>query len=86
MSCRAIRLILVLPNTIPAKHCGVKAFYLCRSNPDGYSVNFRCVDSATFAEVVVTDFDGQNWEENAGALAHLSQDSSGSGLGPGSSE
>tara|TARA_B110000093_G_C12824625_1_gene348427 strand:+ start:90 stop:512 length:423 start_codon:yes stop_codon:yes gene_type:complete len=64
------------------KTCGVKPFYLPRSNPDGYSVNFRCVDSATFAEVVVTDFDGQNWEENAGALAHLSQDSSGSDPGP----
>jgi hypothetical protein len=60
----------------------VKPFYLPRSNPDGYSVNFRCVDSTTFAEVVIKDFDGQNWEENAGALAHLSQDSSGSGRGP----
>ena len=64
------------------KTCGVKPFYLPRSNPDGYSVNFRCVDTATFGEVVVQDFDGQNWEENAGALAHLSQDESGSDPGP----
>jgi hypothetical protein len=33
----------------------------------------------------VKDFDGQNWEENAAALTHLSQDPSGSDPGPGSS-
>jgi hypothetical protein len=71
---------MVLPNTIPAKHCGVKAFYLCRSNPDGYSVNFRLVDSSSFANVVVNGFDGENWERNAGALVHLSQDSCGSDI------
>ena len=66
MICRSIRLILVWPNTIPAKHCGVKSFYLRRSNPDGYSLNFRCVDAASFANVVVNNFDGKNWEQNTG--------------------
>ena len=66
MNCRAIRLMLVLPNTIPAKHCGVKPFYVLRSNPDGYSLKSRCVDAASFAKVVVNNFDGKNWEQNTG--------------------
>lgn len=65
-------------NTGVARHyfcptCGVKPFYVPRSNPDGYSINFRCVDPATFQQVTIEDFDGRNWEQNAGALAHLSQ-------------
>ena len=61
-----------------AKHtfcsvCGVKPFYTPRSNPDGVSLNLRCMDRAQFASVTVTPFDGQNWEKNAGALKHLSE-------------
>jgi hypothetical protein len=56
----------MLPNTITAKHWGVKPFYLLRSNPDGYSLNFRCGDAASFANVVVNNFDGKNWEQNTG--------------------
>ncbi len=64
-------------NTGVAKHyfcktCGVKPFYVPRSNPDGISVNFRCVDQSSFGEVTYEPFDGQNWEQNAGALSHLS--------------
>ncbi|WP_193161503.1 GFA family protein [Microbulbifer hainanensis] len=54
------------------RHCGVKSFYVPRSNPDGYSINLRCLDEIP-AGVVVEPFDGQNWEQNAGALAHLSK-------------
>jgi len=28
-----------------------------RSNPDGYSVNLRCLDRSTVAEVVMESFD-----------------------------
>ena len=64
-------------NTGVAKHtfcktCGVKAFYVPRSNPDGWSVNLRCLDPGTVAEVVVEDFDGRDWERHGGSLAHLS--------------
>lgn len=64
-------------NTGVAKHyfcsrCGVKSFYIPRSNPDGYSINLRCLDSVP-EEAVVESFDGQNWERNAGELAHLSK-------------
>ena len=52
--------------------CGIKAFYTPRSNPDGVSVNYRCVDKSTFGEVAMANFDGQNWEKNAAQLSHLS--------------
>jgi hypothetical protein len=67
-------------NTGVAKHlfcktCGVKAFYVPRSNPDGYSVNLRCLDDPkSFAEVRIVNFDGRNdWDAQAQALAYKSQ-------------
>jgi hypothetical protein len=66
-------------NTRVAKHlfcaeCGVKAFYRPRSNPDGWSVNARCLDSLDGVGLDLTVFDGQNWEANAHELAHLSRE------------
>ncbi len=66
-------------NTGTARHlfcrrCGIKSFYVPRSNPDGYSVNVRCLDHSTVTGVDVTSFDGQNWEQSAGSLAHLSRE------------
>jgi hypothetical protein len=42
--------------------CGVKSFYVPRSFPDGYSVNARCLDEGTLAELSVVPFDGKDWE------------------------
>lgn len=63
-----------------AKHlfcavCGVKSFYVPRSNPDGFSVNLRCLDDpGAFAEVRVVGFDGRHdWEAQARAIAHKSR-------------
>ncbi len=56
------------------KRCGVKSFYVPRSNPDGFSLNLRCMDADQFQSVEVRPFDGKNWEANAGKLAHLSKD------------
>ena len=53
--------------------CGVKPFYVPRSNPDGISINFRCVDQSTFNNVTMDSFDGDNWEANAAMLAELSK-------------
>ena len=65
-------------NTGTAKHlfcsvCGIKSFYVPRSNPDGYSVNLRCLDEGTMEQVTVEDFDGRNWEAHGAGLAHLSK-------------
>ncbi|HEY2886152.1 MAG TPA: GFA family protein [Rhizomicrobium sp.] len=64
-------------NTGVAKHyfcsiCGIKPFYVPRSHPDGWSVNFNCLDDRqTFKSVITTEFDGSNWEDNAENLAPL---------------
>lgn len=65
-------------NTGVAKHrfcrvCGVKSFYIPRSNPDGVDVNARCLDEGSATSIEVEPFDGRNWEQNAGSLAHLSR-------------
>lgn len=64
-------------NTGQARHlfctsCGVKSFYIPRSHPDGLSVNVRCIDQGTIENVVITAFDGQNWEQNVAKLSPLS--------------
>ncbi len=65
-------------NTGVAKHtfcktCGVKAFYTPRSNPDGVDVNVRCLDPVP-ENLVIEKFDGQNWEDHAHKVAHLSKE------------
>ena len=66
-------------NTRVAKHlfcaeCGVKSFYRPRSNPDGWSVNARCLDSLEGVRLDLTALDGRNWEANAHELSHLSKE------------
>jgi hypothetical protein len=66
-------------NTGQARHlfcsrCGVKSFYVPRSNPDGYSLNANCVNWPDTVEIVEENFDGLNWEENAQRLKHFSED------------
>jgi hypothetical protein len=66
-------------NTGVARHlfcavCGIKSFYVPRSNPDGFSVNARCLDSVTISGLRISRFDGRNWEKHAAKLAHLSED------------
>jgi hypothetical protein len=61
-------------NTGVARHlfcktCGIKSFYIPRSNPDGYSVNVRCLDRATIRQVNVSSFDGKDWEAHGADLA-----------------
>ncbi len=53
------------------KFCGIKSFYIPRSNPDGMDVNLRCLNPAP-RTVKIVAFDGQNWEANAASLAHKS--------------
>jgi len=65
-------------NTGVAQHyfcatCGIKSFYVPRSNPDGISVNARCLEPDTISRIHITDFDGRNWEDHAHQLEHLSR-------------
>lgn len=65
-------------NTGTARHyfcsrCGCRPFYVPRSNPDGFSVNVRCLDPATIKSLSIIPFDGQDWESNADVVAHLSR-------------
>ncbi len=55
------------------KTCGIKSFYIPRSNPDGVSVNVHCLDPQP-AEISIEPFDGQNWEQHVAALAHFSKE------------
>ena len=66
-------------NTGVAEHlfcsaCGVKSFYRPRSNPDGGSVNARCLDDAEDLDIRIDPFDGRNWEAHGASLSHLSQE------------
>jgi len=65
-------------NTGVAKHffcrvCGIKPFYIPRSNPDGYDINVRCLDTRP-RSISIAQFDGQNWEQHAHALRHKSEE------------
>lgn len=64
-------------NTGVAEHkfckvCGIKPFYVPRSNPDGMDINLRCLITQP-KTVNVVKFDGNNWEENAASLLHKSR-------------
>ena len=54
-------------------HCGVKAFYVPRSHPDGIDVNVRCLDPGTVAALGIQPFDDADREAATAAIAHLSQ-------------
>ena len=65
-------------NTGVAKHlfckvCGIKPFYIPRSNPDGYAINARCLDTKS-RSLSIAPFDGQNWESHAHTLSHKSKE------------
>jgi len=66
-------------NTGTARHlfcgrCGIKSFYVPRSNPDGYSVNVRCLDQATVEHVEVELFDDNDREASEAKVRGLSVD------------
>jgi hypothetical protein len=64
-------------NTGMARHlfcsrCGVKSFYVPRSNPDGYSVNVRCLDPQTIEHIEVQLFDDNDREASDASVRDLS--------------
>ena len=55
------------------RHCGIKPYYIPRSNPDGVDVNVNCLDQMP-KQVTIVEFDGDDWEANAHKLAHKSKE------------
>eukprot|EP01038_Epipyxis_sp_PR26KG_P016664 gene16664-22785_t len=54
-------------NTMKAVHkfcskCGVQAFYIPRSNPDGVAVTLACISLEQIESYEIVNFDGLNWE------------------------
>jgi len=65
-------------NTGVAKHrfcrvCGIKPFYVPRSNPDGFDINVHCLDPTTVASVEVRPFDDADRDAATAAIADLSR-------------
>ena len=50
------------------RHCGVKSFYQPRSHPDGWSVNYHCLDDGHDLRPTIRKFDGRNWEKSRAGL------------------
>ena len=45
------------------RHCGIKSFYVPRSHPDGYSVNWRALDDVGDIVPVIRAYDGRGgWD------------------------
>jgi hypothetical protein len=64
-------------NTGTARHlfcgrCGVKSFYVPRSNPDGYSVNVHCLDPQTIEHIRVQLYDDNDREASDAMVKGLS--------------
>lgn len=55
------------------RHCGVKSFYVPRSNPEGFSVNVRCLDAVTIRSTTTRLFDDRRREASEAAIRHLSR-------------
>jgi len=65
-------------NTGVAKHrfcriCGIKSFYVPRSNPDGIDVNVHCLDRDTIESVSIVPFDDGDRENATRAIETLSR-------------
>ena len=55
------------------RHCGVKSYYVPRSNPDGFSINARCLEPATIAQLVIEPFDDNERAAAEERIRHLSR-------------
>jgi hypothetical protein len=65
-------------NTGVAKHrfcrvCGIKSFYVPRSNPDGIDVNVHCLEPATIESIGISPFDDGHRDAATAAITHLSR-------------
>ena len=63
-------------NTGVARHlfcgqCGIKSFYVPRSDPDGVSINFNCLEQERVVSHRTEPFDGRNWKVAMGGREGL---------------
>lgn len=52
--------------------CGIKSFYVPRSNPDGFSVNVRCLTPDTVRSVTTRQFEDRDRERSEAHIRNLS--------------
>jgi hypothetical protein len=51
------------------RHCGIKSFYVPRSHPDGFSVNWRALEGVDAISPVIEAFAGRDgWQAARAAL------------------
>jgi hypothetical protein len=50
------------------RHCGIKSFYVPRSHPNGFSVNWRALDGVADIVPIVQPYDGRHWERARAGL------------------
>lgn len=51
------------------QQCGIKSFYVPRSHPDGFSVNWRALDGVDDISPIIEPYDGRGgWEAARAAL------------------
>jgi hypothetical protein len=48
--------------------CGIKSFYVPRSHPDGFSVNWRALCGVEEIAPLIRPYDGRNWDAARAAL------------------
>ena len=48
--------------------CGIKSFYVPRSHPDGFSINWRALDGVDAIVPIIRPYDGRNAWEAARAM------------------
>ncbi|MBX7148703.1 GFA family protein [bacterium] len=63
-----------LANHLFCKTCGIKSFFVPRSQPNGYSVNVRCLDMTTVKDIYFEQFNGRDWEVHGEDLRHHSEE------------
>ena len=55
------------------RHCGIKAFYVPRSHPDGMDVNVRCLEPGSVLALDIVPFDDADRDAATAAISHLSR-------------
>ena len=72
-ACAVYRFNTEVAQHIFCRSCGIKSYYIPRSNPAGVDINVRCLDEP-LSQLKIVPFDGQNWEANVHRIRHKSEE------------